>query len=156
RQDLVRRVEAAEHKSLVRQSAIGARRNRRGDFARRVAGKQAMRHREKTLGEKRLLVVGGGEAIGDHVVVPGRPQRAEVPEPADLYRRGPEHENFGPRMRGVTVEIDQDVDVIVADALRDRRAAFLLDAGKVVEGTTNARTQRILLGGKQAVGEALD
>ena len=120
---LVQRVEAAEDESRPRGDLQPRAIAVHGAISRRVSlGTVAMRKSQQALGEQWLHLGGRGDAVGDYVIDEIGAHRAEIAEPRQLHRRGPQREDLASRMRRVSVEVDQQVDAVVADALaRSRR-----------------------------------
>ena len=102
------------------QAAFGARWRGAPRGARRVARIEAVRHRPEPLGVERLHRVRHGETVDQDVVVPVGAQRAGKADRIDLDRRRTLREQVLARMRRIAVEVEQDGDAVVADALRNR------------------------------------
>ena len=64
--------------------------------------------------------------VRDPVVDRVEPGRVQIVEPRDLHGRGLAAEHAEPVVPGVAGDVDQDVDAVVADPLRDRRVGGAL------------------------------
>ncbi len=134
----------------VRDAAAGR------DLAPRVAGAVAVGQVQEALGERRLQRIRREEAVGDDEVDPVRAERAEVAEPAHLHGRRSQREDLAARAARVAVEVDQHVDAVVPDALRDARGGLVADVDEAVERTLDALAQRRVLANADAVCRDLE
>ena len=141
RQDLVARVEAAEHYPLLGQTARRPRRRERGDRTLRIARTVAVGQIQETLGEERLQLGRGSEAIGEHVVVPGCPQRTQITQPAHLHRRGLEREELALGMCRVAIQINQHLDPVLRDTARDLLDSLVAAIDEAVERSLDTDSQ---------------
>src|SRR4029079_6532142 len=97
-----------------------------------------------------------GEAVDQDVVVPVGAQRAGKADRIDLDRRRALREQLLARIRSRAVEVEQDGDAVIADALRDRAQRVAADVGIEIEGGGDAPSDRAILAGLQAVGADLE
>src|SRR5205823_15022107 len=110
----------------------------------------------EALSEMRLHRQRGDEAIDDNVVVPFGTKRSRIADQVDLQRRGSHGKYFRSCMRCVAVEIEQDVDAVIADTLHDRRVGAATYIGEVLECVLESRTDLTPVLGQKPVGEGLD
>ncbi len=116
RRDLVAVAEAAEHEACRWQSASGARWC--GEVRREIDRQETPWQVHDLLGVIGLLMHRQGEGIGDDVVDGVTAHGAGVAKPVHLHRRRPARHDSRPLAGGEAVQIDQDVDAVIADARR--------------------------------------
>ncbi len=112
-----------------------------------------MRKREEALGEERLRIGGRDDAIGDDAVDELGSHRAKIAEPRKLNRGGPQREDLAAGMCRVPVEVDQQVDSVVADAPCRFDRGIVAAVDEVVERCLDPRPQRRDLARADGVGE---
>src|SRR5208337_1648904 len=93
---------------------------------------------EQPLAEVSLLRRRGDEAIGEQVVVPVRPERAQVTQPAHLHRRRAQRKNLAFLVRGVAVQIEQHADAVAAYPPRELASRFAARVDPVLEAARDA------------------
>src|SRR5262249_31363669 len=111
---------------------------------------------QEALDEMRLRRARAHEAVGDDVVVPGRAEGAEIPQPGELHRRGSQREDLALRVRRVTVEIDEQLDSIAANAPGDMLSWLRAAIDEVLGRPRDALSERARVTREQAVCEGLD
>ena len=131
--DLLRAVEAAVDEGRLRQPGLGARRAGLGDdpppVVRLVAGQA-----HHPLGVVALERGRDHGLVGDDVVVVGAAQAAGEAEPVDDHRGGPERQQWLPRVLGVAVEVDEDVDPVLDDPAGGLPVVEARHVGPAVDG----------------------
>jgi hypothetical protein len=129
--DLEAAVERAEHEGVFRQRA-GRARGRRADQALAVVDLEGMRHAQRFFGEVRLPAraaarTGRRSRSRRRAARSGRGSPARSPAPARAGRPG-----CRPRAQRQAVQVDQDVDLVLADAARGLLVGHAADADVVV------------------------
>ena len=76
--------------------------------------------------------------IGDDVVVIRATHRTRISKPIDVDGSGTQSEHLGPRILGVAVEIDEDVDLVVGDPAGSLLVAETVDIEPVVDAALDA------------------
>ncbi len=93
------------------------RRERRGRFPAPLC----LRQPDQRFAVQRVAGAGRiGDGVGQAMVDALQSRRVEVVEPRELHRRWLRAEDREPVVPGVSGDVDQDVDTVVADPLRDR------------------------------------
>ena len=124
RRDLEAVVEAAQHERVVRQAGVAARRGLRRDRPLRIVDLVAVRQVDDGLGVERLLVERQHDPVGDDVVDEVGPHRSRIAEIAHLNRRRPMGQDARPLVLGMTLEVDRNVDLEVAQQARHLAVAM--------------------------------
>ncbi len=115
-----------------------------------------MRKRQQALGEQRLHFGGRGDAVGDYVIDEIGAHRPEIAEPRQRHRRGSQREDFAPRVHRVSIEVDQQVDAVVADAPRGFVESLVAAVCEMIERDLDSGAQRGNLTRPDRIGECLE
>ena len=142
RSKLVQRVETAKDEAVRGETGSLARQRARRNFPARVAGTVAMRKRQQALGEQWLHFGGRGDAVGDYVVDEIGAHRPEIAEPRQRHRRGAQREDLASRVHRVSIEVDQQVDAVVADAPRGLVESLVAAVCEMIERGLDSGAQR--------------
>ena len=128
--DLVGVVERAEDEGVLGQPA-GSAAGGRAHLAHPIVGLVAVGQPGGRLAELVGALRRQHDRIDDHIVDEGRAAGAGEPEPGDLYRRRTHRHDRGAGVQRVALEVDEHLDLVVADALC---GLLLAQAGDVDEG----------------------
>ena len=94
------------------------------------------------LAEEGLLIRRHKEPIDDNVIDKVGSHRAGIADIAHLDRRRPVGEDRSPAVRGITRQIDQDIDAVGMDQLGRPPVRHLADIDKAIKGADQARAHR--------------
>ncbi len=134
---LVRLVEAAQHDGVVGQAQLGTRRAGR-QRARGVVGLVAAVELGDVFGVVRGVGQRRDDAVAHEVVDERRAGGGRVAEIAGLHRRGPVGHQLHAAVARMALEVDQDVDAVVANALGHGAVAGLAHIDEVLAGGAHA------------------
>jgi hypothetical protein len=91
------------------------------------------------------------EIITQQIIQFGQRHRADEAEIGRLHRSRFPTDNLQPATRGQAVQIDQDVDLVVADATRGVLVGQRADAGEMIERRDDASADRAAVLGTGAI-----
>ncbi len=133
RRELEHVVERTEHERIVGE-AVELPVERGPDRPLVVVGLIGVGEANDLLGEMRLVAWGDQHGVGDDVIDPGRAERARIAEPLDLQGRRPRSEHRGEAAFRPSLQVDQDVDLVLGDAAGGLRLRPVADVDDAVEG----------------------
>ena len=96
---------------------------------------------QRLLGKKRCELGGDDKAVGQHIVNAGQGGGAYKAQVGNLHGRRAVGQNIGPHAQGQAVQVDEDVDLMAAYALRGLLVAHRPNLDVVVHGRHHPRSQ---------------
>src|SRR5262245_52948948 len=126
-------IEAAEHTAFLRKSGFLSRWGPLGDVPLGIVDLIAIRQVNDLLRIKRLVVERHYRLVGDDVVDELGPHRTGKAEIARLDRRRTIRKNARPRILRVSLQINRNVDLSIANELGDFLIALSADIVKLIK-----------------------